>query len=54
VNKLYGGIDLPANNSVVVLFDEQDDVVFRKRLPNELETIRAQLAPLQAQFLALG
>jgi len=42
---LYGGIDLHANNSVVVLLTEQDEVLYRKRLPNELSTILEQLAP---------
>ena len=34
--KLYGGIDLHANNNVVVLLDERDQVVYQKRLPNDL------------------
>jgi hypothetical protein len=29
---LYGGIDLHANNSVVVLMNEQDEVIYQKRL----------------------
>ena len=37
--KLYAGIDLHSNNSVVSVIDEQDRVVFEKRLPNELERI---------------
>ena len=41
---LYGGIDLHAKNSVIVLVDEQDQVVSRKRLPNELEKILHHLA----------
>src|SRR5262245_2680293 len=45
--KLYGGIDLHANNSVVVLLDEQDRVVYQKRLPNHLEHIVQQLSPYQ-------
>ena len=36
---LYGGIDLHANNSVVVLLNEQDQVVSQKRLANHLPTI---------------
>lgn len=36
---LYGGIDLHANNSVVVLLNEQDQVVSQKRLANYLPTI---------------
>jgi transposase len=39
---LYGGIDLHANNSVVVLINEQDEVLYRKRLSNELSTILEQ------------
>jgi transposase len=42
---LYGGIDLHANNSVVVVLNEQDEVIYQKRLPNALPTILEQLAP---------
>jgi transposase len=45
--KLYGGIDLHANNSVVVLLDDQDRVVYQKRLPNHLEQILQQLSSYQ-------
>ncbi len=34
--KLYGAIDLHSTNSVVTLIDEQDRVVYRKRLDNDL------------------
>jgi hypothetical protein len=37
--KLYAGIDLHSNNSMVTIVDEQDRVVFQDRLPNELERI---------------
>lgn len=47
MTKLYGGIDLHANNSVIVLIDEQDQVVFEKRLPNDLAKILRQLHPYQ-------
>ena len=53
MNKLYGGIDLHANNSVVVLLDAQDQVVSRKRVPNELDTILVHLMPFQAQLEGL-
>jgi hypothetical protein len=36
---LYGGIDLHANNSVVVLLNNQDQVIYQKRLPNHLPAI---------------
>ena len=50
---LYGGIDLHANNSVVVLLDEQDQVIYQKRLPNDLTTILEQLAPHRASIEGL-
>jgi len=43
--KLYGGIDLHSNNSVVALSDERDQVVYRRRLPNDPEVILTALAP---------
>jgi transposase len=43
--KLYGGIDLHSNNNVVVVQDEKDQVVKRKRLENRLETVLAFLEP---------
>jgi transposase len=41
---LYGGIDLHANNSVVVLLNEQDQVIYQKRFPNHLPTILEPLS----------
>jgi len=43
--KLYGGIDLHSNNSVVAVTDEHDQVVYRKRLPNDMDTILSVLEP---------
>ena len=37
--KLYAGIDLHANNSVVVVIDEEDRILYQKRLRNELGEI---------------
>ncbi|MDM0118142.1 IS110 family transposase [Variovorax sp. J22R133] len=37
--KLYAGIDLHSNNSVLCVLDEHDRVVFSKRLPNDLTAI---------------
>ena len=39
---LYGGIELHATNSVVVFMHEQDEVIYQKRLPNDLPTILGQ------------
>jgi transposase len=50
---LYGGIDLHANNCVIVSIDDQDRVVDHKRLPNQLECILARLAPYQTEIKGL-
>jgi transposase len=42
--KLYGAIDLHSNNSMTVVSDEQDHVVYEKRLPNDLALITQELA----------
>ncbi len=41
--ELYAGIDLHSNNSVVVVLDELDRIVFSKRLPNDLSAINGAL-----------
>jgi transposase len=51
--KLYGGIDLHSNNSVVALLDEGDRVVHRQRLPNDAEAILAALAPVRESIVGL-
>src|SRR5713226_4193148 len=50
---LYGGIDLHANNSVIVLLNEQDEVIYQKRLPNDLTTIIGQLDPYHTEMKGL-
>jgi transposase len=47
---LYGGIDLHANNSVVVLLNEQDQVIYQRRLANHLPAILEPLALYQADI----
>jgi transposase len=41
----YSGIDLHSNNAVVAVIDDQDHVLYRKRLMNDLQLIIAALAP---------
>ena len=53
MKKLYGGIDLHGHNSVVVVLDEEDQVQYQKRLPNELAKILPQLAPFRTQLQGL-
>ena len=52
--KLYAGIDLHSNNSVIDLLDEKDKVIYDKRLPNELPTILSALSPYQAQIQSIA
>ena len=41
--RLYAGIDLHSNNNVIVVQDEEDKVVGRRRLANDLQTVSAWL-----------
>ncbi|MGF6934298.1 hypothetical protein OKW41_003437 [Paraburkholderia sp. UCT70] len=40
-----GGIDLHSNNAVVAVIDDQDRVLYCKRLTNDLQLIMAALEP---------
>ncbi len=53
MDTLYGGIDLHAKNSVVILLDDHDTVVYRKRVPNQLSVILQQLAPYRGSVHGL-
>ena len=48
--ELYAGIDLHSNNSMVVVLDETDRVVYRKRLPNNLDGIISALRSCAGQI----
>ena len=48
--KLFGAIDLHSDNNVMVLIDEKDEVVYRKRLPNDLSMILEQLSPYHSRI----
>ena len=48
--KLYCGIDLHSNNSYVVLLDEADKIVYKKRLTNDIEGILRELSPYREQI----
>jgi transposase len=52
--RLYGGIDLHGNNSVIALVDEQDRVKYQRRLPNDLAKIVAELAPHRSSIVGLA
>lgn len=48
--QLYAGIDLHSNNSVLVISQADDKVVYQRRLPNELSSILRELTPYKEQM----
>jgi transposase len=51
--RLYCGIDLHGNNAYLVVIDEFDRVLYRRRLPNDLAAILAALSSYQAQLVGI-
>lgn len=49
----FSGIDLHSNNSVVVISDEEDRILYQRRLPNDLKQIRAALAPFREELVGV-
>lgn len=49
----YGGIDLHSNNVFLVVIDEEDKIVYEKRLPNDLTGIAKALLPYQKELKGL-
>ncbi len=47
--KLFGAIDLHSTNNVTVLIDEEDKIVYQKRLPNDLALILKELSVYQSR-----
>ena len=48
--RLYCGIDLHSNNSYVVLLDETDKIVYKKRLRNDIDEILRELCPYREEI----
>ena len=51
--KKYSGIDLHSNNNVVVVIDEADRVVYRRRLPNDLGKVLEGLEPYREELVGV-
>jgi transposase len=49
----YCGIDLHSNHSVVIVSDEEDWIVFQKRLPNDLRQIAGAVEPYREEFVGV-
>lgn len=52
--RLYCGIDLHSNNSVVVVLDEADKVIYQKKLDNNLASILEQLSVYKDKITAIA
>lgn len=52
--RLYAAIDLHSNNSVLVILDEEDKIVYERRHPNELSVILEHLAPYKERITAIA
>lgn len=50
MKRLYAGIDLHSNNSVLVISNEVDAVVFEKRLKNDMAVILEAFAPYASEL----
>ena len=49
----FSGIDLHSDNSMVVVSDEEDRIVYQRRLPNDLAGIVQALAPFQKELIGV-
>ncbi len=49
----YAGIDLHSNNSFVGVIDGDDRRLYKKRLPNDLDTILSALAPFRKDLVGV-
>lgn len=52
--ELYCGIDLHSNNSVIVILDEVDKVIYQKKLANDLALIIDQLSVYKDKITAIA
>jgi transposase len=51
--KLYAGIDLHSNNSLLGISDENDQRRYKKRLPNQADVVLAELEPYREDLAGI-
>ena len=51
--RLYCGIDLHSNNSVISIIDETDRIMFEKKVDNDLELILSALEPHREELVGI-
>jgi transposase len=52
--KLYGAIDLHSNNNVTVITNEQDQALYKRRLPNDLSTVLRAVEPYRTNLQGIA
>lgn len=52
--KLYAAIDLHSTNNVPVVIDEHDNILFEKRLPNDLSRVLEAFRPFQDELVGVA
>ena len=50
----YSAIDLHSNNSFVEVIDEHDNIIYERRLPNDLDQILFELKPFKNQIQGIA
>ena len=50
---VYAGIDLHSTNVYLGIIDDEDRRLYKKRLPNDLETILMALEPFKADLAGI-
>ena len=51
---LYAGNDLHGNNNLVGIVDEQGKRIFKKRLPNDPQTVLEALHPFKEEIVGIA
>ena len=51
---LYAGDDLHGNNNLVGIVDEQGKRIFKKRLPNDPQTVLEALHPFKEEIVGIA
>ena len=53
MKKVYGAFDLHSTNNHLALIDDQDNRLYKKKLPNRPDIILAELQPFQDDVVGL-
>ena len=51
---LYCSIDLHSTNNVPIVIDDNDKILFQKRLPNDLSKVLSALEPFKGDLIGVA